>query len=150
MNPEQVLKWLASVYQQLPVGSCDGCRDCASRCAGDVPMLSTEYQAIRQYLADEGQQIPPPPRRLSTQMMAGCRFLDRDSRWCVIYPVRPLICRLFGLVEWLPCPTGKQTMVLAEGWKLMRQYAELGPRPFTHWHEQAPQPSQMVRENTGT
>ena len=96
-------------------------------------MLAAEYQAIRQYLDNQGQSIPPQPQRRPGEMMPACRFLDEDTRLCKIYPVRPLICRLFGLVEWLPCLTGKQTARLKDGRDLMRRYAELEPRPFSYW-----------------
>jgi hypothetical protein len=33
-----------------------------------------------------------------------CLFLDVDSRRCLVYPARPLVCRLFGQVWHLPCP----------------------------------------------
>jgi len=133
---QQVTEWLHSVYERLPVGICDGCTDCALRCAGEVPMVAAEYHAIRQYLDNQGQPVPPRRQRRWGQMMAPCRFLAEDSRLCTIYPVRPLICRLFGLVEWLPCPTGKQTAVVNDGLDLMRRYAELGPHPFSFWQQQ--------------
>ena len=136
MSAEQAEDWLRWVYQRLPVGDCHGCTDCARRCAGAVPMLAGEYQAICQCLDDHCQPIPPEPVRQPEQMMPPCRFLDQQSRLCSIYPVRPLICRLFGLVEWLPCPTGKRSVVVSDGLELMRRYAELGPRPFSYWHQQ--------------
>ena len=32
-----------------------------------------------------------------------CRYLDASKR-CTIYPVRPTICRLWGVTEDMPCP----------------------------------------------
>lgn len=149
---EQVAQWLRSVYKRLPVGICDGCTDCALRCAGEVPLLAAEYQAIRQYLDNQGQAVPPQPEQRRGQMMAPCRFLDKESHLCTIYPVRPLICRLFGLVEWLPCPTGKQSAEVTDALELMRQYAEVGPRPFSLWQQQqvlTPSPSPCRRGEAG-
>ena len=136
MSPEQVVRWLQSVYERLPVGTCGGCTDCALRCAGEVPMLAAEYQAICQHLQNQDQSVPTLPPRRPGQMMPPCRFLEEASRLCVIYPVRPLICRLFGVVEWLPCPMGKQTAAVEDGLNLMHRYAELGPHPFSYWHGQ--------------
>ncbi len=101
-------------------------------------MLATEYQAICQYLDNHCQPVPPEPGRQPEEMMAPCRFLNQQTRLCIIYPVRPLICRLFGLVEWLPCPTGKQSALVGDGLGLMRRYAQLGPRPFSYWYELKP------------
>lgn len=137
MSPEEVANWLRSAYQRLPVGGCHGCTDCASRCAGDIPMLAAEYETICQYLNAQGQLVPTKRGRRTGEMMAPCRFLNEEARLCIVYPVRPLICRLFGLVEWLPCPTGKQSAVLTDGVELMRCYAELGPCAFSYWHRRS-------------
>ena len=33
-----------------------------------------------------------------------CVFLDRNTKQCVIYNDRPLLCRAYGVDERLPCP----------------------------------------------
>ena len=62
-----------------------------------------------------------------------CLFYDVSKRRCIVYPVRPLICRLFGLVEWLPCPLGKPLPQIKEGVKLIQAYAEERRATFPEW-----------------
>lgn len=35
-----------------------------------------------------------------------CPYLDLQSKQCTIHPRRPLICRLYGVQESMPCPHG--------------------------------------------
>jgi Fe-S-cluster containining protein len=35
-----------------------------------------------------------------------CRFW-RTEGGCTVYDARPLVCRMMGAVEWMPCPLGK-------------------------------------------
>lgn len=57
-----------------------------------------------------------------------CPMLDSNKR-CKIYDKRPLICRLYGVVEDMKCPYGcKQTRYLTnkEGHDLMSAVKKLG------------------------
>jgi Fe-S-cluster containining protein len=75
-----------------------------------------------------------------------CLFQDVVSKQCVIYPARPLICRLFGRVEWLPCPLERELPQLHESVKLMQTYARLRRATFPEWCAEAGifDPSQVV------
>ena len=35
-----------------------------------------------------------------------CGFLDRGNGLCTIHPMRPMICRVWGLTPSMPCPHG--------------------------------------------
>lgn len=67
-----------------------------------------------------------------------CPLYDRAAGACLVYPVRPLVCRLLGFVEWMPCPLGRDLAVLADGPRLMVEYARLRPEPIAAWLERAP------------
>jgi Fe-S-cluster containining protein len=67
-----------------------------------------------------------------------CPLYDRAARGCLVYPVRPLVCRLLGFVEWMPCPLGRDLPVLADGPRLMVEYARLRPEPVGVWLERMP------------
>jgi hypothetical protein len=62
-----------------------------------------------------------------------CTFYDVTKRQCLVYSARPLICRLFGRVEWLPCPLGKQLPMLRDGIGVIRAYATEKRATFAEW-----------------
>ncbi len=43
---------------------------------------------------------PPEPQG------AVCPYLDIETKRCTVHENRPLICRLYGVSEGLPCPHG--------------------------------------------
>lgn len=63
----------------------------------------------------------------------GCLFCDVVRGSCLVYPVRPLVCRLFGRVEWLPCPLGKRLSQVHGGVDLMQTYARQRRATFQEW-----------------
>ena len=62
-----------------------------------------------------------------------CLFYDVTKHGCIVYPARPLICRLFGRVEWLPCPLEKPLPLLRDGLGILRIYASEKRATFTEW-----------------
>jgi len=62
-----------------------------------------------------------------------CLFYDVTKRRCIAYPARPLICRLFGRVEWLPCPLGKPLPMLKDGLGVIQAYAGERRATFAEW-----------------
>lgn len=96
---------LRRLYDELPTIECQG--KCQDSC-GPIGMSDEEYERICRHLgrpisdagkADQGVRIWPPPPDLT------CPLLGVDGR-CTIYRLRPLICRLWGVVESMPCPYG--------------------------------------------
>jgi hypothetical protein len=67
------------------------------------------------------------------EFYTACRFRDAERGRCSIYPVRPLVCRLFGHVEWLPCPIQKITAPHPGGVDAMRRYGEAPLRTYEEW-----------------
>ena len=62
-----------------------------------------------------------------------CLFYDVSKRQCIVYPVRPFICRIFGRVEWLPCPVGKPLPQIKSGLRLIQDYAGEERATFVEW-----------------
>jgi hypothetical protein len=62
-----------------------------------------------------------------------CLFYDVTMRRCLIYPARPLICRLFGRVEWLPCPLERPLPLLHDGVGIIQAYAKEKRKTFAEW-----------------
>lgn len=121
--------FLRAVYASLPTAACDGCSRCARHCAGNLRITRTEFEAIRAYL-DGGGWCPVV--RGHADMVAPCEFQHPDKPWCLVYPVRPLICRLFGLVEWLPCPLGRVADI-PDGPRIIEAYAQFERRTWRQW-----------------
>jgi len=123
---------------------CNGCDACGSSCVDGVPMSYAEYKRARAYLSS----LPPDERdRVLSQnkllpwpgapqvTYTACPFRDTEMARCLIYPVRPLICRLFGLVEWLPCPIDRTGPPAPTGVRLIQRYSEQELHPYAEWEE---------------
>lgn len=61
-----------------------------------------------------------------------CLFLDTRARLCMIYPVRPLVCRMFGSARHLPCPLGKKPATYNPRY-VLESYTRLPRRTFQQW-----------------
>ena len=69
-----------------------------------------------------------------------CVLYDRREGGCAVYPVRPLVCRLLGHVEFMPCPFGRVPSVLPDGPAIMQRYAQLDLRTLAEWFAEEPPP----------
>ncbi len=86
-----------------------GCINCGE-CCGPMLIFVDEERAIREYI-----QRHPEVR----DVMQGqheplqCIFRDSANKRCAIYPVRPLVCRLFGVAadQHLQCPRGNTAKI---------------------------------------
>ena len=67
-----------------------------------------------------------------------CRYFDMRTHTCSVYAFRPLVCRLLGHVEWLPCPIEKVARPLPTplALELMRAYAQQERRTFAGWERE--------------
>lgn len=81
---------LDELYAELPAIDCQ--RKCESSC-GPIAMSRGEWQRIIKRKGFE-------PRATSID----CPLLDRGL--CSVYAIRPMICRLWGVIETMPCPWG--------------------------------------------
>jgi Fe-S-cluster containining protein len=130
---EEALAELDKLYACLPALTCRGL--CHSSC-GVVVASELEHQRI----ADTGASIGP---RMSDE-----GFLREVSdsgqqcpalgplRNCTIYPIRPFICRAYGVGAGLRCPHGcvpDRVVPDAEIWELMARIEQLS-RHITDTH----------------
>jgi Fe-S-cluster containining protein len=91
------------------------CKNCGE-CCGPVLASIEEVTAIRNYI--KGKRLKVPRRKDNLT----CVFRDQATARCMIYPVRPLICRMYGVVEGvMQCPQGNTAAVdgklFMEGYK---------------------------------
>lgn len=82
---------LTALYDRVPSVACDG-RCAALCCKRPVEQSSREYQAAP----------------IGTEGADSCPHLGADAR-CWVYERRPMLCRLWGATETLPCPYGCET-----------------------------------------
>jgi len=64
-----------------------------------------------------------------------CRYWNVTTQTCAVYSARPLVCRLLGHVEWLPCPIEKVTHLVptSKALALMQAYSQEERRTFEEW-----------------
>jgi len=85
MNLQQ-LKYFWSLIPNTP-----GCKGCGN-CCKIAPFIKSEYITIQEYLRGNKQTLP------EKGIDGYCSALALDNK-CLIYPVRPTICRLWGTQE---------------------------------------------------
>src|SRR5690349_3487728 len=85
---------LQRLYAELPSVECQG--KCFEFC-GPVACSTGERHIVRN---------AEPGRVLELGSMNNCPMLDLDTKRCQVYVDRPLVCRLFGMVEAMRCPHG--------------------------------------------
>lgn len=138
----KVLEETRQFAEEIDQSPCDGCDECGARCTAGVPMLQTEFEAIQEYLAgaegEEARQVEQQTKRVpypgvDDVFYTACRFRDVERGRCSIYPVRPLVCRLFGHVEWLPCPIQKVPAPTPGGIEIMRRYGDAPQKTYEEW-----------------
>lgn len=110
MEIEELRKRLNDIYAKVPTIQCkQGCHECC----GPIFWFPAENASIFQWLKDNTL-----PVRRAKSMLDMCPYIEGDK--CLIYPVRPLICRLFGVVKHftdisiMECPFVNQDTFLTE------------------------------------
>lgn len=88
---------LNSLYDTIPSGQCSGCAKC---CMESVHAFYIEFLNVYHYLVKENLLNDVMVKIESHYFnelveVKACPFLKEDKS-CLIYPVRPLVCRLFG------------------------------------------------------
>jgi Fe-S-cluster containining protein len=95
---------LDKIYRSLPTINCQ--KKCDASC-GIIPVGDLEVKRITEWL---GYNPFPSPEEMLADLQfkkpceLGCSLLKEGQ--CKIYRIRPLICRLFGLIKKMQCPFG--------------------------------------------
>ncbi len=138
----------ADCERQMRLDVCNGCDLCGLRCAVGISVTRDEWDAIQDYIAglsDAERAEIEQVQRQDKQVDLGdgvtvpmCRYRDRERGRCAVYAARPLVCRLLGHVEWMPCPIAKvpRTITTPDALALMRAYAQFERRTFEAWEAQ--------------
>ena len=143
---------------QMAMEVCNGCDACGLRCAAGVPATQEEWRSVQRYLTESSEAERAEIARVEAQdkpvdlgdgvTVQMCRYRDMEGGRCVVYPVRPLVCRLLGHVEWMPCPIEKVPRVLPtqDALALMHAYAGFVRRTFEAWENCVQEEKQECRE----
>lgn len=99
---ERAIEELERLYSLLPTIECKGL--CWNSC-GPIDMSDVERERIE----EQGVHIEPFTQeralRWAQDEPLHCSALTEDKK-CSVYDVRPLICRLWGVAESMPCTYG--------------------------------------------
>ncbi|MGW3153800.1 YkgJ family cysteine cluster protein [Streptomyces sp. NPDC001089] len=95
-------KALDALYASLPRMECKG--KCWS-CCGPAPASPVEKERIRKSGVDWAD-VTSVTSASGEEFGMACTALDVESRRCRAYEARPMVCRIWGLVEELACPWG--------------------------------------------
>ncbi len=136
------LEFLKSLLPSLPLAQCDGCDGCGLRCTEGVAMTLHEFECLRAFLL----RLPPDEvRRVLGQdkqvrvggewVYKACPFRDGERGLCLVYPARPLVCRLFGIVEFWPCPLQKIKQRVENAAEIIAWYTQFERRTYEGWVE---------------
>ena len=113
-------KQLDALYAELPQLQCRGL--CQDSC-GPIGVSEGEGACV--------ERAGGRPLRFASRLR--CTFLEPNSGRCEVYEVRPMICRLFGMVKGvMECPHGcvpERWLTRQEGYELMRRVHELTGLP---------------------
>lgn len=115
MSKKFARRELDRLYAELPALDCQG--KCAESC-GPVFMSRVEWQRIIE------AKVYEPVGTLSDLT---CPLLDGGR--CTVYEIRPTICRLWGMVDAMPCQWGCQPSRLltrTEGYEYLERAGRIG------------------------
>jgi uncharacterized protein len=103
-----------AIYASLPKLVC---RQLCAKSCGPIGMSQLE-----------GKRIEKKVHRLPLAEGLTCNMLEMGR--CAVYELRPLLCRLFGVVETMRCPHGckpDRWLTHEQGHELLRQVHRLSP-----------------------
>ncbi len=84
------------------------CKNCGA-CCGIIPASPAEIKAIKEFL---GRHPGEKAHAVKNSMKHyKCPFRDDEQEKCVIYPVRPVLCRLMGVVNGMQCKNGNSMAI---------------------------------------
>ncbi|HLJ53403.1 MAG TPA: YkgJ family cysteine cluster protein [Chthonomonadaceae bacterium] len=141
----ELIELSARCETQMELSVCYGCDACGLRCAAGVPATQEEWAGLRRYVESLNAAGRRELARVEGQdktvdlgdgvSVTLCRYRDMEHGRCAVYPARPLVCRLLGHVEWMPCPIEKvpRTVRTEDALALMRAYAQTDRRTFEEW-----------------
>lgn len=94
---DEALERLFDIYSRIPTISCKHC----SSCCGPILWFEPEEICIQAYMKKESIRYVQWSNQEFERNNMRCPYLSKNR--CIIYPVRPLVCRLQGVTKGLTC-----------------------------------------------
>jgi len=97
LKTNNLISNLNKIYEEIPNGKCNGCAKC---CVESVHAFYVEFLNIYEYVQKNDlydNVMERVEKHYFNELVAkqACPFLNVDNT-CMIYEVRPYVCRLFG------------------------------------------------------
>lgn len=145
MSDDTFLPLQARVLGSLNLSVCNGCDQCGLRCTAGVQMTRDEFEQIQRARHNPARALSistAEEQNKQLKLQEGvtvqiCRFRNRETGRCTVYPERPLICRLMGHTPWMPCPVEAVPNYadMQDSIALMQAYARHPRRTYEEWAE---------------
>ncbi|KYK21766.1 hypothetical protein AYK24_03145 [Thermoplasmatales archaeon SG8-52-4] len=94
---DRIINNLENIYSKIPTFSCQHCH----KCCGPIFWFELEDILIREYMLKNKIKRILWTREEFEKNNIKCPYLKKDR--CIIYPVRPIVCRLQGNIPELRC-----------------------------------------------
>ena len=98
---DSIVKQDVEITDNSILGKCSCCGEC---CTNFLPICQEEFDVIQEYVIKNN--IKPQMQMLVMQNRLSCPY--HDGKKCLIYEVRPLICREFYCYKKPTFETGKK------------------------------------------
>jgi Fe-S-cluster containining protein len=105
---------LEEIYSLIPDFDCKNCH----KCCGPIVWFKPEEILIREYMLKNNIKYVVWSTEEFKKSDMRCPYIKNDK--CVIYPVRPIVCRLQGVVSDLPCLSNKTECLSKEEHKKIK------------------------------
>jgi|GEM_PF-3128064 len=105
--------------------NCNNCGDCC----GVIPATTKEIELIKKHLRDNPNIKPVNENSIE------CPFRDIKIKRCLIYPVRPLVCRLMGVVKGMECQNGNSAEINGSKFVIAMEPSDIKYLNDINWKE---------------
>jgi Fe-S-cluster containining protein len=105
---ERIIDYLENIYSQIPGFNCQHCH----QCCGPIFWFEPEDILIRQYMEKNKIERISWSREEFDKNQDKCPYLINDR--CIIYSVRPIVCRLQGNISELRCKSSDEKKLISQ------------------------------------
>ena len=105
---QQIINSLKKIYSEIPNIECKHCH----KCCGPIVWFEPEEIMIKEYLEKNNLKRVLWTTEEFKQNNMMCPYLSNDK--CIIYPVRPIVCRLQGNIIELQCKSSVKVNLLSK------------------------------------